>query len=191
MFAVNLGVLLFAGPHVFSMLFPGVRDQFRQQLGANSYKGLYSLVSLAGIVFLALGYLRGRSGPASLDLVYEPLDWARHITLTLAWLGFVLIGASHGKGYIKRWIRHPMSWGIALWSTGHLLVNGERAVVYIFGMFLALAVADILFSTARGKFPTHEPRLRSDIIAIVAGTVLFLIFAFGFHPYVLNIPVIL
>jgi uncharacterized membrane protein len=189
MWSLYLGILLFAGPHGVSILAPGLRDQLKHAMGENGWKGLYSLVSLAGLVLLAMAYLGGRAGPASLDVVYEPWYGARHLTMLLAWIGFVLIGASHGKGYIKKIVRHPMSLGIALWSIGHLLVNGEKAVVYIFATFLIVAVFDIIFSTARGKQPVHEPVIRSDIIAVIAGTVLFLVLMFGFHPYVLNIPV--
>lgn len=184
------GLLLFGGVHLFSLLFPGVRDDIKARLGRGPYMGLYTLISLAGLVLLTMGYWRGRSGPNSLDMAYDPLLWARHITLTLAWLGWVLIAASHGKGYIKSWVKHPMSWGFALWSIGHLLVNGERAVVYIFGLILLIAVLDIILSGARGKFKPFEPRIRSDIIAVVAGTVVYFALAFGFHPWVLNIPVV-
>jgi uncharacterized membrane protein len=104
-------------------------------------------------------------------------------------LAFISLGAAHGKGHIKLWIRHPMSIGIALWSAGHLLANGKRADVYLFGVFLALALLDIVVSTARGKFPSHEPRLRSDVIAVIAGMVLYVFFLYVFHPYALNLPV--
>ena len=32
--------------------------------------------------------------------------------------------------------------------------------------------------------------IRSDIIAVVVGLVLYTIFLFGFHPYVLNLPIV-
>jgi uncharacterized membrane protein len=188
--SLYLGLLLFGLPHLFSILMPGARDTLKSQLGEGRYKGLYSLVSLVGVVFLAIGYWAGRAGPASLDMVYEPLLWARHITITLAWIGFVLIAASHGKGYIKHWVRHPMSLGFALWAIGHLLVNGETAVVYIFALILLLSVLDIVLASARGRFKPFEPRVKSDIIALVAGTVVFLVLALAFHPWVLNIPVL-
>jgi uncharacterized membrane protein len=188
--SLYLGLLAFGGPHLFSILMPGARNALKAQIGEGVYKGLYTLLSLAGIVGMGIGYWHGRAGPASLDMVYEPLLWARHITIALAWLGWVLIAASHGKSYIKAWVKNPMSWGFALWSLGHLLVNGETAVVYIFGLIFALAVLDVILSTVRGKFTPFEPRIRSDVIALVAGTVVFLVLAMAFHPWVLNIPVL-
>lgn len=184
------GVVLFGGVHLFSLLLPGARDGLKARIGENAYKGLYALVSLAGVVLLAMAYLAGRSGPSTLDLIYEPYYGARHLMMLLVLVGFILISASLGKGYIKAFVKQPFSFGIALWAIGHLLVNGERAVVVIFGLFLVIAILDIVFSTARGKVLTHVPVLRSDIIAIVAGVLLTALLALVFHPYALNIPVI-
>ena len=184
------GVVLFGGVHLFSLMLPGVRDGLKRRFGENAYKGVYALVSLAGVVLLAMAYLAGRSGPSTLDIIYEPFYGARHFTTLLVLLGFILISASHGKGHIKAFVKQPFSIGIALWSIGHLLVNGEKAVVVIFALFLVIAMLDIVFSTIRGKGPSHVPELLADIIAVVAGAILTALLALVFHPYVLNIPVI-
>jgi uncharacterized membrane protein len=34
---------------------------------------------------------------------------------------------------VLRITRHPFLWGVALWATGHLLTNGERFAVMLFG----------------------------------------------------------
>ena len=115
-------------------------------------------------------------------------DWTRHLTMLLVLAGFIAIAASHGLGHLKRWLRNPMSIGIGLWAFGHLLSNGNKTDVIFFGTFLVIALVDIALSTWRGKRPFHEPRLRSDAIAIVVGIALYLVFLLGFHPYVLNLP---
>ena len=43
------------------------------------------------------------------------------------------------KGMV-RITRHPFLWGVALWALGHLIVNGDRASLVLFGSLLALAV---------------------------------------------------
>jgi uncharacterized membrane protein len=43
-----------------------------------------------------------------------------------------LAAAEPARG-ILRITRHPFLWGVALWSAGHLLVNGERFAVMLFG----------------------------------------------------------
>lgn len=183
------GIAVFAGVHLFSMLLPAQRDALRARLGEGPWKGIFTLVSLIGLGLIVRGFLLSRSGPAAADLLYIPADSLRHITMLMVLLGFIAIGAAHGKGYIKLWIKHPMSIGIALWAAGHLLANGKRAAVYMFGAFLALALIDIVVSTARGRLPAHQPRIRSDAIAVILGVALYVVFLFGFHPYVLNLPV--
>ncbi|MFN4143319.1 NnrU family protein [Aestuariivirga sp.] len=189
MIFIYLGSLLFGGVHLLSILFPGLRDSFKGQLGERAWKGVHALVSLAGIVLLIIGYGQSRAGPATADLLYEGWYGLRHLTMLLVLIAFILIGASHGKGYLKKWLRNPMSLGVGLWAVGHLLVNGQRADVWLFGTFLVVAVADIAMSEIRGKRPQHTPRVRSDIVAVIIGMVLYVIFLFGFHPYVLNVPV--
>jgi uncharacterized membrane protein len=184
-----LGCLLFGGSHLFSILFPGLRDSFRAQAGPKAWKALYGLVSLAGLVLMVVGYAGSRAGPATSDLLYEGWYEMRHLTMLLVLLAFILIGASHGKGYIKAWVHNPMSLGIVLWAGGHLLVNGQRADVWLFGTFFVVGLADIVMSEIRGKRPQHIPRPRSDLLAVIIGSVLYVIFLLGFHPYVLNVPV--
>lgn len=184
-----IGCLLFGGSHLFSILLPGLRDSLRNRFGEKPWKGLYSIVLLLGLVLMVVGYSQTRSGPATADVLYEPWDGMRHATMLLTLLAFILVGASHGKGYLKLWLHNPMSLGIALWSGGHLLVNGQRSDVWLFGTFLVVSLADILLSELRGKRPDYVPRLRSDVIAVAVGMVLYAVFLLGFHPYVLNIPV--
>jgi uncharacterized membrane protein len=184
-----IGSLLFGGTHLFSILFPGARNGLRARLGEKPWKGLYAIVSLIGLVLMVVGYGQSRAGPATADLLYDGFYEMRHLTMLLVLVAFILIGASHGKGYLKKWLHNPMSIGIVLWSLGHLLVNGQRADVWLFGTFLVVGLADIVMSELRGKRPAHEPRLRSDIVAVIVGVVLYLVFAFLFHPYVLNVPV--
>ena len=187
---LTVGIVIFGGVHLFSMLLPATRDRLRARYGERAWKGGFALVSLIGLGVMIRGFWSSRSGPGAADLLYYPADWTRHLNMALVLLAFIALSASHGKGYLKLWLRNPMSIGFALWSFGHLLANGKRAGVYLFGTFLVIAVLDIILSTLRGKRPTHEPRIRSDIIAVIVGVILYLIFLFGFHPYILNLPVV-
>lgn len=190
MTALYLGIILFGGIHLFSILLPQLRDTLKTSLGEKAWKGLYTLISIAGLGLMIYGFLQSRSGPLAADLVYYPPDWARHVTMLFVLIALILLVASHGKGYLKTWLHNPMSLGIAFWSSGHLLANGKRTDVYLFGTFLVLALADIVFSELRGKRPAHVPRVRSDIVAVVVGIALYLFFLFIFHPYILNLPVV-
>jgi uncharacterized membrane protein len=184
------GIVIFAGPHLFSLLSPGQRDALKARMGEGPYKGLYSLVSLAGLALMIWGFWTVSSDPAAGITLYEPAPSLRHVTMLLVLLGFICIGGFHGKGYLKRWLRNPFSIGIVLWSFGHLLANGRLHDLLLFGTFLVLAVLDIVLSTARGKRPAHDPQIRSDAVAVVAGVALYAVFLFIIHPYVFNLPII-
>ena len=114
-----------------------------------------------------------------------PPEWTRHVTMLLVLLGFIALAAAFHKGRLKLWLRNPMSVGIALWSAGHLLSNGRLTLVWFFGAFFVYALIDIF--TGKPKPFTVKPM--HDIIAPVAGIILFLVFLYGFHPYVLNVPI--
>ncbi len=184
-----IGLFAFAAPHLFSMLAPEARDRLKARLGENAFKGIYSLVSLAGLGLIVWGYSLTHSDPEASSL-YVPADWSRHAAMLLVLLGFISLGAFHGKGYLKLWLQQPMSVGVVLWAFAHLLANGLVADVLLFGFFFLYALLDIVVSTTRGKIPHHQPQVRSDIIAVVVGVALYLFFLFVFHPYILKVPIV-
>jgi uncharacterized membrane protein len=184
-----LGIILFAGPHFFSLLLPTVRDGVRTQFGEKPFKGTYAVVTLLGVILMITGIVQSRSGDMAADWVYLPAEWARHVTALLVLAGFIALASSGLKGRLRLRLANPMSIGVGLWAFGHLLANGKRADVYLFATFLVLAIADIVLSTLRGKRPDYTPRARDDALAVVIGVALYAVFAFGFHPYVLKLPV--
>lgn len=184
MTALYLGILLFAAPHLFSSIAPGMRARLLTQAGEGAYKGVYSLVSAAGLVLMIYAYWVTRG---SGEMLYAPNGNLRHATLGLATIGMILISSFHGKGHIRLWLQNPFSIGIALWSLGHLLSVGKTSAVLIWGTFLVIALIDIVISMARGKKPDFEPRWRSDIIAVIVGLILTVLLVTLFHPYVLGV----
>jgi uncharacterized membrane protein len=185
-----LGVLLFGGLHFASILFPQLKAGLKQRWGRGRYMGLYALLSLVGVAFLALGYMEGRAGGASGNQLYVPWVGGRHFTILLIYIGFILIFSNQSKGYIAKTLRNPFSCGIILWSLGHLMANGEIYAVVIFGLFLTISVFDIIANEMRGNRPEFEPNWKHDVRGLTVGTILFMVFAFAFHPYVLGIPVV-
>lgn len=185
-----IGIVIFIGTHLLAMLLRGPRDRLLARLGEGPYKGLFSLVSAVGLGLMIYGFYTTRGMLEPDDYLYTPAPWTRHAAMGLVLLAFIFIGASHGKGYLKLWLKQPMSIGFGLWALAHLLANGERPDVYLFGSILLLAVLDIILSTARGLVPQHEPKVRSDIIAIVTGVLLYLLFLLVIHPYVFKVPIL-
>ncbi len=69
-----IGLVLFIGTHSIYILVPGVRDAMIARIGYNPWRGLYSLLSLAGLVLLIYGYGQARLDPV---VLFVPPVWAR------------------------------------------------------------------------------------------------------------------
>ncbi len=179
-----IGLIIFFGVHILPLT--PLRDRLHASLGENPYKGLFSLVSLIGLGLILWGFSMLRSGPAAFP-IYWPPEWTKSVTGIMVLVAFICLVAAYTKGRLKTWLKHPMSIGIALWSVGHLMSNGRQAAVILFACFLAYAVIDIVVNLARGKGPTHEPRLSGDIIAVIGGIVAYGLFAW-LHQYMVGIP---
>jgi uncharacterized membrane protein len=182
-----LGLLLFGGSHLFSVLCPAVRNRLSAWWGEKRYKGFYALVSVLGVVLIGIGYWQTRLNG---EMLYQPLEGAKHITMLLVLIAFILFGANGGRGYLRLWLQHPFSIGVCFWAVGHLIANGKTSVVLIYGTLLLIAVLDIALSLKRRDRVTFEPVIRRDLTAVIAGLVIYAIFLFGFHPYVLGVPVL-
>ena len=181
------GIVLFFGIHLFTST--PLRSVAVSRVGDKAYKGIFSLLSLVGLGLIIWGFVQARSEPDAVSLVYNSPQWSAPITSVLVLVGLIMIASSHGKGHIRKIVRQPMSVGIVLWAMGHLLSNAHTYEVILFGSFLAYAVFDIMLSTAKGKRPSYTPKVKADIIAIVAGAVLFTLILF-FHSSLFGASVI-
>ena len=134
-----------------------VRDGLVRRMGEGPYAGVFSLVSVAGLVWLGWAFAQGRS-EAWNQTYWDITPATHHVQLGLQVLAMLFIvpglltanptsvaqsGALDRADVIKgmlRITRHPFLWGVAIWATGHLLVNGDRASIVLFGTMLILAV---------------------------------------------------
>jgi uncharacterized membrane protein len=187
MFALYAGILMFGGLHLWSIFCPSMRNRLFERFGEQFYKSGYSIISLVGLILIGIGYVLTKDVGFYL---YHPSSGAKHITMLLVLIGFILMASNAGKGYIRKWVKHPFSIGAGLWAIGHLISNGETGVVLIFGMFLAISILDIAFAVTRGEMPNHAPVIKRDVIAVVAGLIAFAVMLLFFHPYILGIPVL-
>lgn len=134
-----------------------MRDVLVGRLGEGAYMGLFSLASVGGLVWLAVAYGAGRV--ESWNTAYWSLTPLTHeIQLGVQLLAMLLIvpglttpnptsvkqeGALQRPNAVQgmlRITRHPFLWGVAIWALGHLLVNGDRASIVLFGAMLLLAI---------------------------------------------------
>jgi uncharacterized membrane protein len=174
-----LGLVLFLGMHSISIVAPAWRDRTAARLG-NVWRGLYSLVTIAGLVFIIRGYGIARQNTLAL---YMPPAWALYVTAVLMLPVFPLFLAAYFPGRIKSALQHPMLVSVMLWALAHLIAGGMLANVVLFGGFLAWAVVDRISYKWRTQRPiaTAPPGRLNDGIAIVAGLVFYVVFEHWLH----------
>ena len=176
-----LGLALFLGIHSVSIVAPAWRDAQVARRGEAAWKGLYSLVSIAGFVLLIYGYGLARQSPV---VLYAPPTALRHIALLLMLPSFPLLFAAYLPGRIKSAVRHPMLVAIKLWAVAHLLANGTLHDVVLFGGFLAWAVADriaVKRRTVARAVRGAPPSPLNDVIAVVGGLGVYAVFVLWAH----------
>lgn len=178
-----LGLALFFSAHTFSM-FRVQRGELVARLGALPYRGLYSVVSLAGFVMLVIGY-----GDAPRTAIWLPPAGLRHVTMLLMVPVFVLLVAAYVPGHIKARVGNPMLLALKTWAFAHLLVNGDLASMLLFGSFLAWSVADLIAVKRTGRSSVvADPRLVFDVVAVVAGLAFYVAFVLWLHGTLIGVP---
>jgi len=135
-------------------------------IGEGPYMGLFSLASVAVLVWLGIAYAHAKG----MGGVYWDLGrGARDAQLIIQLLAFLLIvpglftrnptsvkqeGALDRPDAVSgmlRITRHPFLWGMAVWAAGHLLVNGDTPSLLLFGSLLALAIFGTFSIDAKRK----------------------------------------
>jgi uncharacterized membrane protein len=189
-----VGLIVFLGTHAFTMA-RGTRAAVIARFGEGAYKGLYSVISLAGIVLISIGY--GQYRAEGYIPVWDPPVWTRHLALLLVWFAFVFFVAAYLPGRIKRMAKgHPMLLGLKIWATAHLLANGDLGSILLFGSFLTWGVAARISAKRRDEVVPHggpaAPPLgwRNDLLAVGVGTVAYLAFVYWLHPWLIGVAVL-
>jgi uncharacterized membrane protein len=181
-----IGLLLFFTAHSISMVNQPWRDRMAARLGLQLWQGLYSLVALAGFLCLIWGYGLARAEPVP---VYLPPVWLRHLSLLLLLPVFPLLFATYLPGRVQRAVRHPTLVATLLWATAHLLANGMLADLLLFGAFLLWASLELISLRRRTPAPVQgaPESVHNDIIALVGGIGLYLLFLFLLHAWLFGV----
>lgn len=143
-----------------------MRDHLAGRLGEAGFRGLFSLLSLATLVWL----IRAYSSAAFYPLWFAPRP-VYYVVLLLMPVAFVLlagaflvpnptaVGAVHvldrsepARGAL-RISRHPFLWAVVVWGTAHVMVNGDVASLLFFG---SLALTGLV-----GTFDIDRKRARA------------------------------
>lgn len=183
-----VGLLIFLGVHSLRLFAPAWRGHTLNSLGEPAYKGLYSLVSLAGFALIAWGYGQTRYAPL---VLWTPPTGLRHAASLLTLGAFVLFAAAYVPRNVfkARW-GHPMLLGTKLWAVAHLLANGNGADVLLFGSFLAWATASFVVNRRRDRAAGTTwpaPSRTGTTVAVLAGVALWVLFAFWLHALLIGV----
>jgi uncharacterized membrane protein len=182
------GLVLFLGVHSVAIVAPEWRARMIERLGENKWKGVYSLIAIVGFVLLIYGYGEARQQPV---VLYAPPFWTRHVAALLMLPVFPLLFAAYLPGRIRTTLKHPMLAAVKLWALAHLIANGMLADVLLFGGLLAWAVADRISLKRRPPKPTPAapPGRANDLIAVVGGLIVYVVFALWLHSLLIGVPV--
>ena len=182
------GLVLFLGMHAVRIPNDQRRAGMIARLGKNKYRGIYTAVSIAGLVLIVYGYGQARLDPV---FVWSPPAAMRHIAALLMLFSMILLAACYvPMNHIKAKLQHPMTLAVKVWALAHLLSNGTLADMLFFGSFLLWAV--LLFKSARKRavpmgFSGDGPTKVGTIMTVVVGVLAWLVFAAWLHVHLIGI----
>lgn len=149
-------------------------------IGEKGYLGLYSVVSLAGIVWVVMAF---NAAEFSGYLWYLPY-MMNYISAVLILLAFVLfiggqtqsnptsVGQSvattgdPARGFM-RITRHPFLASVVMWALAHMLVRGDFNALIFFGGFLVLAAAGTRLIDAKRRRADPEAWSRYSAVTSI------------------------
>ncbi|HER27130.1 MAG TPA: NnrU family protein [Rhodospirillales bacterium] len=130
-----------------------LRAQLIRALGKAMYLTLYSLMSVAVVIWLAVAY----SGAPYVE-IWQFGPWARWLPLlVMPFACILLVGGLAQPNPLSLSLadaskfdpdspgivaitRHPVIWAIGLWAISHLPVNGDGAALMMFSLLLLLGL---------------------------------------------------
>lgn len=160
-----VAALVWIGVHI-GIAGTRLREVLVGRIGDGAFRGVFSAVSIAAIVFLVMAW----RGSSTEPLWFAPswLRWLLVAAMLVAFLLFVasvstpnptMIGpagaATRPPRGIQRITRHPMLWSFAIWAAVHIIGNGDTAAIVFFGAFLVTALAGM--PSIDGKLARRDP----------------------------------
>ena len=145
-------------------------------------------------MLVAYGYHLYRAG--GMIEVWNPPTWTRHLAVLLNLFAFISLAAMGPRpSHLQAALKHPMLVAIKIWATAHLIANGDLGSIVLFGSFLAWAVIDRVSLKRRTDEPIRKlPKAapigwQRDIVAVVAGTLVWFVFGRFLHPLLIGVTV--
>jgi uncharacterized membrane protein len=183
-----LGLIVFLGLHSIRIVAADWRNRQVERIGLNRWKGIYSIVAAIGLILIVVGFGLARQHPV---LLYVPPMWLRHLNALFMLIALILFPAARvPNNHIKARLHHPQVLAVKTWAFGHLLATGMLHDVVLFGSFFIWAV--VLFAVSRRRDrrngTVYPPgTVKGTVITVVAGVVLWALFAFWLHNWLFGV----
>lgn len=161
--SIAVWAILFVGSHLV-ISSTAIRPWLIAKVGAQPYRGIYSLISFATVVPLIIVFANHKHSGAMLWYL-RAMPSARWLTWVLMFLAFIMlvsglvtpspasIGAESSSRQAPHGLlkvsRHPAFVAFALFGIAHMLMNGWVGDLFFFGTFPVLGIAGGKFQDAR------------------------------------------
>ena len=158
---LTAAMTLFVGWHLL-VSGTGLRPTLAQWLGEGRFRAVFSVVSLAAMVWACFAY----ADAPTIEL-WPQTAWARWVPTLVMPFAFILAAAglttpnpttvgmerqaeeTDPMPGIGKVTRHPFMWAVILWSLSHLTIKGDVASVVFMGGLALLAGAGMLSMDAK------------------------------------------
>jgi uncharacterized membrane protein len=182
------GLVIFLGVHSVRIFADEWRTAMVARLGEGAYKGIYSVLSIAGFALIIYGFGIARETPV---VLWTPPVGLRHAASLLTLIAFVFLTAAYvPRNGIKARFHHPMVLGVKFWALAHLLANGQLAQVLLFGSFLIWAVLNFVASRRRDRAKGVQyasGSLPLTALTVAAGGLVWMAFALHLHGWLIGV----
>lgn len=183
-----IGLILFLGAHSARIVADAARTRVIAKWGEGAWQGLYSLLSVAGITAIVIGYASARHAS---PVLWTPITGMHHLAAVLTLAAFILLVAANVPGNaFKARLHHPMVLAIWLWSLAHLLANHTLASTLLFGSFLLWATCNFIAARRRDRLAgTVYPqgKVAATVITVVVGAAAWAVMVFWLHEQWLGV----
>ena len=186
-----LGLIIFLGIHSLCIFAPAWRDAQKARMGEWPWKGLYSVVAIAGLALAIWGFGEMRQNP--IWIWHPPLGLQHAVSLFMLPAFVFLVAAYWPRNHIRARLGHPMLLATKLWAFSHLLVNGRLGDMIFFGAFLVWAIALFAVLRRRDRAAGVQPVPGTAVgttASVILGVLLWYLFAMHLHVLITGVPAI-
>ena len=183
-----IGLAIFIGVHTMLVVMPEWRHAQIARFGLWPWRTAFGAVSLTGLALTVAGYGIARRTPVWL---WFPPPWMPYLAALFMLLAAILLAAAfvHGN-HFKQKLGRPLIASVLLWACAHLLANGTLHAVILFGAFFVWAALGWMvwrWQDRANNVTFANGRFSRDVATIVAGAIVWAIFAFALHGWLIGV----